>query len=87
MLSRLRPSLRTVRDFPGIAITTSWDRKAFWDTPSSLYYWRMSRPSRRGFQQRRGRPVCQKGYALNDRVGVPLYREGIYEEVLQRETQ
>ena len=68
------------QDLPGIAITTSWDRRVL-DTPLASIIGNVS-TEQAGLPAERGWGLCQKGYALNDRVGTS-YLEKEYENVLQ----
>ena len=68
------------QDFPGIAITTSWDRKVL-DTPLASIIGNVS-TEQAGLPAEEVDQYVKKGYALNDRVGTS-YLEKEYENVLQ----
>lgn len=68
------------QDLPGIAITTSWDRKVL-DTPLASIIGTVS-TEQAGLPAEEVEDYVKKGYALNDRVGTS-YLEKEYENVLQ----
>ncbi len=68
------------QDLPGIAITTSWDRKVL-DTPLASIIGNVS-TEQAGLPAEEVEDYVKKGYALNDRVGTS-YLEKEYENVLQ----
>ena len=72
------------QDLPGIAITTSWDRKVL-DTPLASIIGNVS-TEQAGLPAEEVEDYVKKGYALNDRVGTS-YLEKEYENCPSRQTQ